>query len=505
MWGLSVICHSDLDSKQGIFKSYLDNQAARKLTREVTKLLAEQAKATNRECRLTIRDETWTDVHSFYVLMGGFAFDTTDLPLEEKFLPHGRDQFTLSPKSFLFVARHEPSLLKVPSEAEIRNQSKGSAIMYIITLFGTVDFFALIVFRLWESSMTISLLELTVFAFLLCDFPSLGFWWNKPLDIEVPTLVRGPYMKQICALTFSVLGYQMDIDEFAESDRDYLAKKSFWMPSSSEDTGSLILGMGKGPFWSCADHLHCTVSGYCNISEGQQFGSLFQRSHNPNVARRFIDCQQCGLRIHQDDLASMNRWNLIAEGFEKYLPDGVQWENIGIMDVLRPCATNCFPNIPSTESSSEVLMQCTAVVLFQDPNGRLFLRGMWSTIHGLIFGGILLLAWHGPFPSQGNRTLWRISAIINMSAGPTKLLHLAFWEVVVKLNRQIHCLNSRQRQRKLLLQTIRLLIQTVTVLLALLGPSSRIFIFYECFYSLSSLPDSAFKQPRWLSYIPYFQ
>lgn len=57
------------------------------------------------------RKHRWTNTHSFYAIMDGLAFDTSHLPLNEKFLPGGRDRVTLSPMAVLITAEHDPSLL----------------------------------------------------------------------------------------------------------------------------------------------------------------------------------------------------------------------------------------------------------------------------------------------------------------------------------------------------------------------------------------------------------
>lgn len=57
------------------------------------------------------RIHPWTDIHSFYALMGGFAFSTRDLPPEKKFLPGNRDVVILQIDGIEFLAEHEPSLI----------------------------------------------------------------------------------------------------------------------------------------------------------------------------------------------------------------------------------------------------------------------------------------------------------------------------------------------------------------------------------------------------------
>lgn len=64
----------------------------------------------------------WTDTHSWYTLMGGFAFDTTSA--EKSFLPGGRKVLTLTGEGVLLILEHVPHLL--PRLTEEMVKSKGN-------------------------------------------------------------------------------------------------------------------------------------------------------------------------------------------------------------------------------------------------------------------------------------------------------------------------------------------------------------------------------------------
>jgi hypothetical protein len=72
------------------------------------------------------RIHAWTNTHSFYAVMGGFVFDTSNLPPDQKFLPGKHDRVTLSPQALIFVAKHEPLLLPDLSQAEMLDKSKAN-------------------------------------------------------------------------------------------------------------------------------------------------------------------------------------------------------------------------------------------------------------------------------------------------------------------------------------------------------------------------------------------
>ncbi|KID91968.1 hypothetical protein MGU_00879 [Metarhizium guizhouense ARSEF 977] len=161
----------------------------------------------------------WTVTHSFFVLSGGFAFDTTGLPEDQKFLPGSRNRVTLNQEAVLRVARHFPSLVPDISEAAIADKSKANALAKAIVCLQATWFVIQCLVRLTQD-VPISLLELNTFAHALCALIICGLWWRKPLDIEEPTLIDDESAHGICAFlcclsTFDDIcdGQRLDFDE----------------------------------------------------------------------------------------------------------------------------------------------------------------------------------------------------------------------------------------------------------------------------------------------------
>jgi hypothetical protein len=145
------------------------------------------------------RAHPWTDVHSFYVLSGGFAFSTYDLPSEEKFLPGKRNRVILSMDGVIWLARNEPSLLPDLSQAEINDKSKANHLAKTIICIQATWFIAQCISRMAQG-LAISLLELSTFTHTLCTLITYGSWWDKPLGIEEPTRTTGENIHSICAM-----------------------------------------------------------------------------------------------------------------------------------------------------------------------------------------------------------------------------------------------------------------------------------------------------------------
>ena len=67
-----------------------------------------------------------THTHSFYALMGGFAFDTSDAKLS--FLPNGRTRLFIRPRDIIFLATFVPHLIPDISEGEVGDKSKANTV-----------------------------------------------------------------------------------------------------------------------------------------------------------------------------------------------------------------------------------------------------------------------------------------------------------------------------------------------------------------------------------------
>ena len=139
----------------------------------------------------------WTLVHSHYVLMGGFAFEP---PSNKKtFLPLNLTRLTLTPAAVEFLAHNEPTLIPNISKEEINDKSKASALAKTLVCLQASWFCFQCITRI-QQGFAITLLELNTFAHAICTLLIYILWWNKPLDIEEPTIIRGENADIICAM-----------------------------------------------------------------------------------------------------------------------------------------------------------------------------------------------------------------------------------------------------------------------------------------------------------------
>ena len=118
--------------------------------------------------------------------MGGFAIDTSKL--SENFFPGNRTRLVLTPTGLLYFLHAKPHLFNYISKDDIIDKSKASKFAKTIVCIQASWFMIQCITRM-ALHLPISLLELTTFVHALCTLVVYGLWWEKPLDIEVPTVI----------------------------------------------------------------------------------------------------------------------------------------------------------------------------------------------------------------------------------------------------------------------------------------------------------------------------
>lgn len=147
--------------------------------------------------RASVRRHRWTTTHSFYFLMGGFVFDTSNEDVN--FLPNSRQRLTLTPAGLIYILENEPDLIPNISEEHIYDKSKASSLVKTVVCLQALWFCVQCIVRL-SQGIAVSLLELNVFGHAICALLMYILWWDKPLDIQEPTVLSGNMAREMCAL-----------------------------------------------------------------------------------------------------------------------------------------------------------------------------------------------------------------------------------------------------------------------------------------------------------------
>lgn len=112
-------------------------------------------------------------MHSYFAVMGGFCFDTTNA--EVNFLPGDRTRVTLTSTGICSLAELAPELLPDLSKEHIRDKSKADGFDKTLACLQAFRFCAQCISRL-ATGLSTTLLELNTFAHALCALLAYAFW-----------------------------------------------------------------------------------------------------------------------------------------------------------------------------------------------------------------------------------------------------------------------------------------------------------------------------------------
>ena len=147
----------------------------------------------------------WTVTYSFYAVIGGLAFDTSDA--RPNFLPGSRSRVCINLRGLHFIAKEAPNLIPDIPEQEIKDKSKANGLAKILVYLQALRFCVQCITRLAEGQ-AISLLELNIFGHSVCTLLMYALCWHKPFDIGEPILSQGEKSWEMCALLCMITGAQ---------------------------------------------------------------------------------------------------------------------------------------------------------------------------------------------------------------------------------------------------------------------------------------------------------
>jgi len=120
----------------------------------------------------------WTLRHSFYANMGGFVLqprDSTPFPV------HGLHLIYLVKEGYLTL----PEI----TDEEISDKSKANLLAKVLVCLQT-GWFVVQCFGRVAQNLPLTTLELTTISYVWCTWAIYAQWLKKPLDVEVPTVLR---------------------------------------------------------------------------------------------------------------------------------------------------------------------------------------------------------------------------------------------------------------------------------------------------------------------------
>jgi hypothetical protein len=121
--------------------------------------------------------ENWSMVHAFYADGGGFMLRTPDSP-----------EFPVTANQIHYLVSHKYLPAPGISEKEIWDKSKADVFAKGLAAFQVSWFVAQFIAREVQGLPT-TLLELATLAMITCSGATFFFWFSKPLDVEIPTIL----------------------------------------------------------------------------------------------------------------------------------------------------------------------------------------------------------------------------------------------------------------------------------------------------------------------------
>jgi hypothetical protein len=432
------------------------------LTRSL-KQTEQMSQHTDAELSSEMKRYLWTHAHSLYATMGGFVIDTRDLGFDYSW--HWRKRMTLTLKGLEFIAKHDPDLLPDLSAPEIMDKSKASIFTKMITIIQALWFCIQCITRSTHG-LSVSLLEMNTAIHAVCALALyFFFWWEKPLDVEEPTICTHKVLHHIAAFPSVRISYP-DVD-FSLADL-----------KNTDDNG--ILDSSTGP--ETAVFYPAVLNILLRPSKDPEL-----QSKNCLVYHGFVFRQDMSLSSHGPEYGQMTqfdfeRFKLASQAAKRY---NLDFSDAGLFFAVRLKRT--FEGLfVKVEDSQEKIY---------------FMVGVF--LAGLFYGGVHLVVWNRPFRGEMDELLWKLSSI-TILVSPVLGAILSYWGRINVADDDGNYYPPMCMEKWYLVWQISFVFHLVFCLLSIcLYGCARIFIIVQCFLDVSYLPDSAFEVPRWSQYFPH--
>lgn len=412
-------------------------------------------KRTTKEVRRSIGD-SWTDTHSWFAVMGGYAFDIRDAP--EPFFPDGRRRLSITHNGIVAIAQHWPHLLlKHPLTIDqIKDKSKADGLTKFLACWQASWFCVQCIFRL-SSGLSISLLELNVFGHAVCALLIYMLWWNKPQDVTEPHVLASEDTFQAAANLCTISDVGLLKGAYPHGG-DYAG--TVWLSSAKPDPSTIDLS---GPVSIPTTSFHprgSSATWFLKVKIGNACHEF--RYYGP--ARR----QLAAIFIDERSFARL-----------RYPYSNSHFDYSPYASVAPRCRDWCISlkDVDIDESGRKATYYLFAI-----------------TLASAVYGGLHVVASWAPFASPVQHVLWRASSLTVAAFGA------AFSAFMLLLPTLEDLPDLLLRPLKIILGWMAIVLICLTLLWYLL---CRIYLVVECFISLAYLSESQLAVPSWSLYIPH--
>ena len=454
--------------------------------------------------------------------MGGYAFDVSK-DKQPRIWPRQVDRLTLSSRAvracLISQDKDLREVLPFLSEEEIWDKSKANGLAKAIVCIQALWFCTQCIARLAQG-MPISLLELNTFAHALCALLVYLLWWNKPLDVQEPTLVdihKSYAARCICALGWS--GPQGPIPHLR---RVYPVENQIWKRLLIRFVRAIrkltLWNLGDGTLTSSIPNrqLRPKRRGCAQIPNLER-GLPLQRQPPQFEGLNSKERTSCawvsldppvfslhgGERIPSTSLLVSNVWESIDV-------DEIFLERLRVVERLRTldkwaAYETAFSNILDTVEKDHCMLK-TRELNFTDslmrktpdvsPVGSNLAATSGIILSGVLYGGLHMIAWGSTtFNTATEQIAWRISCCTVACGGLFTVLGIWALDIASRMKRSNHGMDAFK-----ILICFDAPIYFAFFLLYLI---SRVYLVFEVFRNLAFVDPKVYQIPNWSAYLPH--
>ncbi|KAK6532648.1 hypothetical protein TWF281_006829 [Arthrobotrys megalospora] len=500
--------------------------SARILTSEINRILEEEGKeAERREKESGIkrresfphrRRHKWTNLHSFYVTMGGFVFDVDESTEEEMtFIPH-HTRMTLSPEACTLIAKcgHLPDI----DPDDIKDKSKADSLAKVLVILQAGWFLIQTLARLAQQ-LPISLLEVNTMGHVLCALVIYILWWSKPREVGEPTVLHGEWVNSLCSFMYmssriSGVRYRRGIRPPAWITPEienlvYILPEEKAKRFLRTDTGTTLNDEGSNSNTS-SDEIEVvqakddesrrvriqhtpTFHSMTPTVMGDEYGTFKTEIRRQDTIHTANRKRQLGWEVDPEsndtDTHRQTRRNYCAQAFQTY-------PAVAAYFTPKPTAPREYIMKP-TQFLVPSAINWPSDFLLERISGQIIGIVLWFV--SIMYGSVHIAAWKEYFPTDVERLLWHMSAGYIAASG-------VYWTVAHILFYYWAWLdNWWDRFVRLKNHWLQYVVYGFGMTCAgLLYIFSRAYLTVEGIVSLRAAPEEVYQTVEWTRFIPHF-
>lgn len=468
----------------------------------------------------------WTITHAHFLQMGGFKLCTAErqdnrwpyfLHYDYPSAINGHNVWegVLVYEDFKSLLSEGKIDFPEISVDEINDQGKADALSKGVALLQITWFIVQLIARA-NQHLAITQLELTTAALAGVNSIMYLCWWNKPLDVRCPVIIRTKALDRLLVEKMEMVGINTGGGEDNSEDRWTFSEEEFQLRTYVRSVGiefaEQIRELTSHVLLDLVTWLHWRqlVLGINVIIFPFRF--LISRSKEPNdpsLIRQAISWIWTSFKSMLSKLIYLP-YLLMFLPVDRIL--GPPWGTLlfGFSDGKDKM--NCTPILQMLLNSDDRDMNWMMSMIFYSEKADMKPLLYFAALAGAAFGSIHCAAWHFEFPSYIEQVFWKAAALTCVGVCLIVIVAgIPLYNAVQK--RRSHAfrmaeLKPRNHQRKVLRNDgkvifWRKIIKTFQRTPAIMYPLARLSLLFLAIISLRRLPESALMTVVWTKFIPH--